>query len=53
MTGPARPPGAAPDGHYPDGSDAGGGHGSHGAWVMLLCCIPMVIAIVAIIIGGR
>jgi hypothetical protein len=53
VTGPARPPGA-PDGHRHDaGDEDGGGHGGHWGWAMLLCCIPMIIAIVAIIIAGR
>lgn len=48
--GPTLPPG----GHRHGGADEdGSGHGGHGGWAMLLCCIPMVIAIVAIIIGGR
>lgn len=27
------------------------GHGGHGGWAMLLCCIPMVVAIVLIVLG--
>lgn len=51
MNSPARRP-AAPDGHRHDGGAADGtGHGGHGGWAMLLCCIPMVIAIVAVIAG--
>lgn len=50
MTGPARRP-AAPDDHRHD-DDAGhvGGHAGHG-WAMLICCIPMVIAFVVIVLG--
>lgn len=29
----------------------GEGHGSHGMWLMVLCCVPMVIAIVLIAVG--
>lgn len=27
-----------------------GGHG-HGGWAMLLCCIPMIVAVVLIVLG--
>ena len=47
----------SPDGHLHGSADEDGGghggHGGHGGWAMVLCCIPMVIAIVVIIIGGR
>ena len=52
MTGPARPP-TALDSHRDAGAGHHGGHGGHSGWAMLICCIPMVIAIVAIILGGR
>ena len=39
--------------HQHPGNGTGGGHGGHRGWAMLICCIPMVIAIVAIILSGR
>ena len=33
-----------------DGAE-GEGHGGHSMWLMVLCCIPMVIAIVLIAVG--
>lgn len=49
MTGPPRPQ-TAPDSHREDGPDQ---HSGHSGWAMVICCIPMVIAIVAIILAGR
>jgi hypothetical protein len=31
----------------------GGGHTGHSGWLMLICCIPMIIAIVVIVLGSR
>lgn len=51
MTGPARPP-TALDSHRDAGAGHHGGHSGHSGWAMLICCIPMVIAIVAIILAA-
>ena len=37
----------APPGHDAEGE----GHGGHSMWLMVLCCIPMVIAVVLIAVG--
>jgi len=34
----------------PPGTSDGAGHG-HGGWAMLLCCIPMILAVVLIAIA--
>jgi hypothetical protein len=40
--------------HRPeDGAGHSGGHTGHRGWLMLICCIPMIIAIVAIVLGSR
>lgn len=43
-------PGPAPPGNNAEGE----GHGGHSMWLMVLCCIPMVIAVgVCASPGGR
>lgn len=40
-------PGPAPMGNNGERE----GHGGHSMWLMVLCCIPMVIAVVLIAVG--
>lgn len=42
---------AAPSAGHDTGSEEHGSHGGHSMWMMVLCCIPMVIPIVLIIFG--
>lgn len=39
-----------PESPIPSGRVSHGGHRGHG-WMMVLCCIPMVVAIIFIVLG--
>lgn len=47
---PQRPDGAAGSVDKTRHQGHGGGHGGH-AWLMLLCCLPMIIAALFILFG--
>lgn len=39
------------DAHSSGQAEPGGGHGSHG-WMMLICCIPMLLIAVGLLVTG-